>query len=314
MIRAARLFASLSFCFAVTAFSSSNAFAFCRTNSCDPARGEVCSLDDNGCRVGGVDLIWANSCVTFAVQRDGSKRNAIDAKSFEQVISNAFDTWMAADCGDGGHPSISVSSLGEVECKEVEYTKGANANIYMFRDDEWLASGPGNALALTTVWYDWHTGKIYDADTEVNGSVGSVEPGTPGYDSRITNSAPEDGADLPSIITHESGHFLGLDHTHFHEDATMNANYNPGGHDLRTLTQDDIDAICAVYPVDRKPESDDCNPRHGFSGSCYVPDSGGCSLGSHGFGGSGATWFGAAAGLGFASLFVARRRRRANKR
>ncbi|HWA76551.1 MAG TPA: matrixin family metalloprotease [Polyangiaceae bacterium] len=308
MIRTARLFASLSFCFALTALSSSTAFAFCRTNSCDPARGEVCSLDETGCRVGGVDLYWANSCVTFAVQRDGSKRNGIDAQSFEQVISNAFDTWMAADCGGGGHPSISVSSLGEVECSEVEYTKGANANIYMFRDDEWLASGPGNALALTTVWYDWHTGKIYDADTEVNGSVGSVEPGTDGYQSRITNSAPEDGADLPSIITHESGHFLGLDHTHFHEDATMNANYNPGGHNLRVLTQDDMDGICAVYPVDRQPEGDDCNPRHGFSGSCYVPESGGCSLGARGLGGS--TWFGVTAGLGLASLFVARRTRR----
>jgi hypothetical protein len=273
-----RAAASLSFCFALTVLEASNAHAFCRTNSCDPARGEVCSLDESGCHKGGVELYWASSCVTFAVQKDGSKRNEIDALSFEQVINNAFDTWMNADCGDGTHPAIRVSSHGQVVCDKVEYNKSGNANIYLFRDDQWLASGPGNALALTTVWYDWHTGKIYDADVEVNGSVGSTDPNDPGYEQRITNGAPEDGADLPSIITHESGHFLGLDHAPFTPGATMFTFYDPGSGNLRKLSADDQAGICAVYPPDRVADGDDCEPRHGFSSKCYVPPSDGCSL------------------------------------
>ena len=54
-----------------TLLQTHSAQAFCRTNSCDTKRGEVCSLTENGCLTGGVDLFWANSCVTFSVQQDG---------------------------------------------------------------------------------------------------------------------------------------------------------------------------------------------------------------------------------------------------
>ncbi len=259
-------FAAALLCAATTWLASSPAFAYCRTNSCDKMRGDVCTQDGSGCLEGGLPLAWASSCVTFAVQRNGSTRNNISADEFEQVIQNAFATWMNADCGDGLHPSIQVNSLGMVSCGKVEYNKDqGNANIYVFRDDEWTAVGTGNALALTTVWYDWKTGEIYDADVEVNG--------TDGY---ITNGAPEDGDDLPSIITHESGHFLGLAHS-FAPKATMSTYYERGVDNLRELSSDDVAGICAIYPPDREPASDNCQPRHGFSSSCRHDDSG-CSL------------------------------------
>lgn len=306
---ALRLAASLSFCVALTALRTEDAHAFCRTNSCDPARGEVCTLDEKGCKIGGKELYWQSSCVSFAVQREGSLRNGIDAATFDQVIATAFETWMTADCGDGTHPAITVASLGQVACDEVEYTKGGNANIYLFRDDKWLESGPGNALALTTVWYDPKTGKIYDADVEVNGSVGSTDPASPDYTSRITNSAPEDGADLPSIITHEAGHFLGLDHTPFRMGSTMDVSYDPGSGNLRVLSTDDQAGICEIYPPDRVAETNDCAPRHGFSSSCYAPPEDSCSLSAPGASRSTrAPWLALALGLG--TLLGARRLRR----
>ena len=169
--------------------------AFCRTNACDPTRGDTCTVDSDGCRQGGLSLFWAATPVSFAVQANGSPKNHITAASFETVIENAFHTWSSANCSSGKHPNIVAISEGTVPTDLVEYLPGqSNTNVFLFRDDVWMASIPGSALALTTVSYDWHTGEIYDADVEVNGTGGN-----------ITNGKPTDGADLPSIITHEVG-------------------------------------------------------------------------------------------------------------
>jgi MYXO-CTERM domain-containing protein len=272
--------------------------AYCRTNSCDPARGEVCTRVE-GCLTGGLPLVWANSCVTYAVQRDGSTKNAISAAELDGVIASAFETWTSVTCSDGTKPTIKVESIGQVDCTNVEYNKDqGNANIYMFRDDEWTGTG-ANALALTTVWYDWHTGKIYDADVEINGTGGD-----------ITNGAPQDGADLPSIITHETGHFLGLDHS-LNQASTMYAYYMPKHDNLRELNPDDVAGICEIYPTERSVDSDSCAPRHGFSSSCASEQVKGCAAVPGGPGSLSPN--GAIGALAMALGFVARRRRHARR-
>src|SRR5581483_10878850 len=61
--------------------------------------------------------------------------------------------------------------------------------------------------------------------------------------------------------------FLGLSHTRV-PGATMLAGYSKGDTSMRTLAEDDIDAICAAYPPSRALASTECGPVGGLSGQC----------------------------------------------
>ncbi len=239
-------------------FADATAHAYCPAAACDPSRGEVCNRDADGCVVGHALLFWQSSCLSFAVQRNGSPKNQIGADEFESVVRGAFATWTAADCGAGRHPALAFEDLGKIQCDLVEHNADrANANLFVFRDDTWPdAEARGDTFGLTTVHYNADTGQIWDVDVEINGTLGN-----------ITDADPEDGADLPSIVTHEVGHFLGLDHTR-DDNGVMFPTYAPGGAALRVLAPDDVNGICHVFPPNRYAESNDCRPQNGFSAVC----------------------------------------------
>src|SRR5262245_17886622 len=49
------------------------ASAFCRTRTCEFRSNQDCRVDDEtGCANVGNFVFWANHCISFAVQRDGS--------------------------------------------------------------------------------------------------------------------------------------------------------------------------------------------------------------------------------------------------
>ena len=254
--------------------------AYCLTRTCDP-KTEQCQIVD-GCNMTGKVLFWASSTVSFDVQKDsscvknldrtcqllpdGTPKVAITANTLEQVATSAFQTWLAADCGNGTHPSIRLKDLGQIECAKPEYNKnGPNANVITFHDSTWpySTSSGADTLALTTVFFDGDTGEIYDANVEINSNLDDFSVGTP--------TGRED--DLSAVLTHELGHFLGLSHSALPQ-ATMYSMYMVG---MSTLDNDDEQAICASLPPNRKPTTDDYTPRHGWSSQCGTPDKGCCS-------------------------------------
>jgi hypothetical protein len=246
---------------AAALLSSQSALAFCRTTTCDPNDPKAgCLFDEQGCVKSGFPLFWASSCVTVGVHDAGSPRNGLSYDDVATVVDQAFSAWQAVRC-DGAAPSIEVKPLGPVECGTSEYNgKVGNANIVLFREDEWPYAGAANAIGLTTTRFDTRTGELWDADIELNG-VGAT----------LTVGDPIRGDDLLSVLTHEAGHFLGLSHS-FDNAATMKPVYDPvrDGDSFRSLAADDIAGICEIYPPERKPTTDSCDNRHGFSPQCKV--------------------------------------------
>jgi hypothetical protein len=290
--------------------ASTSASAFCRSRTCKDEGGYFCDREGS-CIVEGHELFRSSSCTSYAIQEAGSAENGIDDAEFNEIVREAFDRWLTADCGGGERPSIDVRGLGSVACEDVDYnTNSGNVSVFVFRDDWSLLDT--NAYALTTVFFETTTGEIYDADVELNATVPD-----------LVTSDPAHGVDLGSILTHEVGHFLGLAHS---EDpgAVMRPYYTPVIDNLRELREDDVAGICEIYPPGRKTSSERCAPRHGFARNCkFEPleaSGGGCTFTPSAFGArSGAAVAGASlGGLAGAALLgaglVRFRRRRAPSR
>jgi MYXO-CTERM domain-containing protein len=320
MRRAARLSALGAGLLALA--SAGNALAFCRTSSC-PKKGpswQVCTpAEPDDC---GVTLFWPSACVGFSVQKDASQ--FITFAQTEQVLTAAFATWMSAPCPGGGTPVITVTEAAPADCRKHEYNQmKANANVVLFQDTDWPYENSANTLALTTVTYNLDTGEIYDADMELNTA-----------DIHFTVGDTNVDFDMLSVVTHETGHFLGLAHSH-DSSATMWPSYDPPTTNLRHLSADDIAGICAIYPPGDASPCCDATPRHGFSSLCGADQTGaqmldagttcagsrtsssgggtgGCCAVAPGSTSSDDPYAGAAAALG-ALLLAARSRRRSSR-
>jgi hypothetical protein len=259
-------------------------FAYCRTTTCAQQNPPVqCSAEGavTGCQTVGTKLFWPRACMSFSVQRDGSKQagNPITADQLQSIVRASFDNWQGTlageewDCPDDVRkPNLSVVTYPQVACNETRYNKDApNQNVWLFRDDSWPHEGGGDrTIALTLVSFNPTTGEIYDVDVELNSYA---------QDFTIQDGAIG-GTDLQSVVQHESGHFLGLAHA-TQSSSTMWANYN-GSSEMRTLSVDDQAGICEIFPPTDTPDPS-CNPapRHGFSTKCEDKDSG-CSIASVG--------------------------------
>jgi hypothetical protein len=239
------------------------AHAFCLTRGCNDAKQD-CEYDVHQCltKESGHLLHWGSSCVSFDVQQEGSPLRGISYEAAHDAIRAGFQEWLNADCGGGVGPGIKISDFGPVECREAEYNQdAANANVFMFRDDGWPYANAIDTLALTTLIFNADSGEIYDADVEVNT-----------FESEMSIDGSAHGAiHFPSVITHEIGHFLGLSHSDV-DYSTMRPSYAPGNTGMATIEQDDVDGICAALPPNRETAADSCEPRHGFSTQCAVPE------------------------------------------
>jgi hypothetical protein len=196
------------------------------------------------------------------------QRRASSAVGLEQasaMMRDAFAIWENARCGDNGErPSIHISdAFGPAVCDEAEFNQSeGNANIVIFRDREWSYSEVDHELAATWLMVD-RAGTIFDADIEINATAPLF---VPTGDEELELGVIANQRDLLSIMVHEAGHFLGIDHSR-EEGAVMQAALDVG--QVRTeLSPDDEAAICEIYPPDAEAQTCDYTPRNGFASEC----------------------------------------------
>jgi MYXO-CTERM domain-containing protein len=284
---------------------------------------DVGVLHDDFVRTGptpdGHYLYWASGCVKMAYGAEGTL--AISGEDEFPVIEDSMTTW---NDGVAGCSYMHFVSLGPVTDHEVGTDR---FNIIKFRDATWCRPAvdddparcysPTTAGITTVVYVDDagndRDGEIVDADVEINGVDFAISVGG------VSLSDATCDAELQNTLTHELGHVLGLEHTcrvpgdpprvddqgndvplctdvvsgDEITEATMYNFQACGETKKESLSQDDIDGVCTVYPIADDPHE------------CKGPgDSGGCSCGT----GHGPT--GPAALVVVVGLVLSRRRRR----
>ena len=193
----------------------------------------------------GPSVFWSDR--TIVMRPNGGGRE-VSAGELERVLQRGTTSWSDVDCADvaleTGRSTLQ-SFIG------FNWHAGSgdaiNQNIVLFRNDtegddldRWLHN-PG-VIALTTITFDSQSGRLLDADIEINDT------------NFIFTTCDLDEAscrvafDLENTLTHELGHVLGLDHPPDAPEATMFATAVEGQLKKRDLDDDDINGLCTIYP------------------------------------------------------------------
>jgi hypothetical protein len=243
-------------------------------------------------------LFWESGCIFTTLDTGGTK--AVPFDTVQSVVSASIETWNS----DTASCSYLVVKEDAPAAKEVGKD---GVNVIKFRDVSWCRPMIGDdpmrcyndqAAGITTAVFvddpgNSRDGAIVDADIEINNVDFAVS-----VNDQTTN-ANGCHAELQNTLTHELGHLHGLEHTctvptdpprvdgdgnpvpmctdsgvpQSVVDATMYPFQNCGETKKETLEDDDITAICTIYPVANDPH--DCSHADFSGGGCTCDVSGG---------------------------------------
>jgi len=176
-------------------------------------------------KVNGVSLKWSNPTINWQLNSAGS--DDIPDGSHEAAIEHAFEEWQQVN------GSKLVFNRG---ADTTSTNTGASSHIVMFDENNTSGYFPGGSgiVAITPISFDVATGNILDADILFNGK-----------DYTFSTDGTPTTFDVQDVLTHEIGHFVGLDHAP-NSSATMWPYVATNQWLHRSLTQDDEAGAVAV--------------------------------------------------------------------
>lgn len=182
---------------------------------------------------------WASMPVTWVLNTtQGTKvTGAETGRTLSSVTQNSFDVWEALK---NSTANIDFTRGTDSTSLNNDFNDQINVVKTNMTQTQWDNAGGGSALAITLSTTLLLSGDIYDADIVFN----------PAYDFSLAATTPTNPAryDYESVLTHEIGHLLGLDHSAILS-ATMYPRLSEGVSRARALSTDDIIGISTVYPL-----------------------------------------------------------------
>ncbi len=241
---------------------------FVQTRTCDPDGliQSPCSFDQQP-----LPIQWNSNTVRYVINEMGSQQLHPDddhlTDELKHSIIESFETWNEQECS--AYEMVYDGTTTErFPGFDTDIDPEDNINLVVFRDDDW-PHPHYHAVALTTVTFRPSNGEILSADIEIN---------TAQFD--FTDSDDDVVIDLRNTMTHEVGHFLGLDHSPNHT-ATMYFTAAEGETHKRELHDADIAGLCHIYPEGDEPNLPDGTNGAGTDGG-NRDDNGRCSLSGQG--------------------------------
>lgn len=230
---------------ALLILAPTTSFAYEQTMTCSNNAGAMfpCGANESP-----LPVCWSERSINYVINSAGSDDLRMDDGSplslaLEEAVQGAFAAWTGPECSN-----ISITYNGTTEDNRVGYFKdGKDTNLIIWQE-EWPYADT-SAYALTSVTFSASDGSISDADIELNGE----------FFTWSTKEIPgPNEVDLRNTLTHEIGHFIGFDHSSLPE-ATMFASAPLGETSKRTLAEDDLDGVCAVYTPQEESGCGNCS-------------------------------------------------------
>lgn len=165
-------------------------------------------------------------------------------------ISTAFGTWSAAACADV-HVTVAGTTTADLATDD-------GVSVIAWRENGWADLGYSPAQIAVT-----HMEYVHNSATEWSLSGGDIALNGQNFAWVLEGGMPgTEFVDLQTLLTHEGGHFLGLQHpceVGGADGAPACTNLMPPtaptmtpgyfGQLGRTLEEDDVDGICFLYPA-----------------------------------------------------------------
>lgn len=184
----------------------------------------------------GEPLRWFRSGVQWTLSANVPGEVAID--EVPGLVGAAVGSWLDTGCKLPSMQFGGTSTATRATHPANHWELGDNLLVFIRSSSEWQNSGNSSTwVAITKIAYDPETGRIVDADVEIND--GGFQ-----FSTSATRSTGE--VDLRSVLVHEYGHFFGLDHSR-EPSAIMFATYYQDESPPLGPGSDDAAGICAIY-------------------------------------------------------------------